>query len=266
MSKHKRHIGPPCTRCSQPAAGSYLCATCTSAFERLLAEIPALADDLAITRARQDRMRGHAVGTATGHTDSGPLWDERASRATRALHDALAAEVHQLAIPGQRQPIDTITALAAHLQIHLDALRNTERASTAMDPLDRAVKRARRAIDRPPEVAFGGPCNECGADLYARGTASCFVCPTCGTVYQFEQRRAWLLTATADSLLTASEASRALAGMLGRPLSANTIRTWATTGRLASHSSHQGRPLYRVGDLVELARTTPTRRRSPAVA
>lgn len=211
-------------------------------------------------------MRGHAVGTATGHTDSGPLWDERASRATRALHDVLATEVHQLPIPGQRQPIDTIAALAAHLQVNLDAIRNSDRASTALDTLDRAVKRARRAIDRPADLVYGGPCDQCSSDMYTHGNAPRFVCPTCGTVYGFEERRAWLLSATADSLLTATEASRALAGLIGRDLSPNTIRTWARAGRLTAHGQHGDRPLYRVGDLVTLARTTPTRRRTPAVA
>ncbi|MCA1675378.1 MAG: hypothetical protein LC799_25400, partial [Actinobacteria bacterium] len=159
-----------------------------------------------------------------------------------------------------------ITAMSGYLLANIGALRNTDRVSIVVDTLDHAVKRARRAIDRPADLVYGGPCDECTSDLYAHGDAMHFTCPNCGTIYGFEQRRTWLLTATADSLLTATEASRALAGLLGRPLSANTVRTWATTGRLASHGTHQGRPLYRVGDLVELARTTPTRHRRPVIA
>lgn len=262
MSKHKRSTGPPCTRCTQPAAGAYLCPSCGQILEQLLAEIPALAADLDLTRARQDRMRGHAVGAVGGHNDSGPLWDERASRAGRALRDALTTEVHQLTGP---RPAGTVPALAAHLLARLDTIRHTDTAARTVDALSRVVKTARSAIDRPADLVFGGPC-ECGHDLYARGDATHFTCPTCGTVYDFEQRRAWLLSATEDSLLTATEASRALSDLLGRTLSPNTIRTWANTGRLVPHGHHGDRPLYRVGDLVALARTTPTRQRRPAVA
>lgn len=262
VSKHKHHTGPPCTRCTQPAAGAYLCATCTRTLETLLAEIPALGADLELTRSRQARMRGHAVGSV-GHATSGPLWDERASRAVRALHAALDAEVRQLT--GRTWPA-TIPTLAGHLLARLDTIRHTERASATLDTLDRVVKAARRAIDRPTDLVYGGPCDECQADLYAHGTATHFTCPSCGTVYGFEARREWLLHATTDSLLTATEASRVLAGLVGRSLSPNTIRTWANTGRLANHGHDGNRPLYRVGDLVELARTTPVRRRSPSVA
>ncbi|MGH4013158.1 MAG: helix-turn-helix domain-containing protein [Pseudonocardiaceae bacterium] len=266
MSKHKHHTGPPCTRCTMPAAGAYLCTHCGHTLEQALADVPALAADLDLTRSRQDRMRGHAIGTP-GHSTAGPLWDERASRATRTLHTALAGEARQLATAlNHPPPPGTIPALAAYLLASVPAIRHTDTAAATVDTLVRVVTAARRAVDRPPDLVFGGPCDHCGADLYTHGNADHFTCPSCGTIYGFEQRRAWLLTATADSLLTATEASRALSDLLGRSLSPNTIRTWANTGRLTPHGRHGDRPLYRVGDLVALARTTPTRQRRPVVA
>lgn len=264
MSKHKRRAGPPCTRCTRPAGGFALCTGCTAGFRHLLTEIPALVAELGITRARQDRMRGQAVGIAAGHTEAGPLWNEAASRATRVLHAALVDQVHQLT--GRARRADTITALAGQLLARLDTLRLSPRASAVMDTLDQAVKRARRAIDRPADLVYGGPCDQCSTDLYVAGNATHFTCPGCGVVYGFEQRREWLLTATENSLLTASEASRALSGLLDRDLSPNTIRTWARNGRLTAHGDDHGRPLYRVGDLVHLARTTATRQRRVSVA
>jgi len=76
-------------------------------------------------------------------------------------------------------------------------------------------------------------------------------------------RREWLLECAEDRLERASLIARAVSD-LGSPISADRIRVWAMRKRLFSHATDgMGRPLYRIGDVMELLRND-TRREASA--
>jgi hypothetical protein len=101
-----------------------------------------------------------------------------------------------------------------------------------------------------------GPGVECDHDLYANPGRRYVTCRACGAEHDVDARRAVLLGAVADQLLTAVEASRALPGLLGRPVTAATVRGLAHRGRLAQRPGG----LYRVGDLIDALTAQATRR------
>jgi hypothetical protein len=114
---------------------------------------------------------------------------------------------------------------------------------------------AGRTVDKPLQHVYAGPCDECGVDLYAHPKASSVSCRNCARDYDIDSRRKWMLTKAEDQLLTATEMSRALPGLLQQALTASMIRGLAHRGRLTQHPPHHTRPrdpLYRVGDVLEL--------------
>lgn len=100
----------------------------------------------------------------------------------------------------------------------------------------------------------------CVIDLYAKHDADTVRCRNCGTEHDTAERQAWLLDAARDTLAHAELIGRA-APNLGIDITPSAIRGYALRGRLAAKSvDRDGRPLYRVGDVIDLANEAMTRR------
>lgn len=163
---------------------------------------------------------------------------------------------------------DTLPDLAAWLLRHPSWIRTHAAAEELYDELVGGIRGGWRAVDRPADLKFLGICPAvlvdedsgdewvCGGELYARPAAVYVVCPGCQAPYAVDQRRTSLLDDVADQLLSATEMSRALPGLLAQPVTAAQVRGLAHRGRLASHPPHpldvRAAPRYRVGDVVEL--------------
>ena len=131
-------------------------------------------------------------------------------------------------------------------------LRHRPEAPEAFKDLTLADRDLERVIDRPAPMKYAGPCNICRKDLYVREGAAQVECRPCGMVYDMAQRREWLLEAAEDRLERAAHIARAVT-YLGSPISADRIRVWAMRKRLFPHAiDGMGRPLYRVGDVLDL--------------
>jgi hypothetical protein len=145
---------------------------------------------------------------------------------------------------------------------HLSWVAYHPASGELVDEIGDAVEQVRRAIDLPPARVYCGLCLDCSADLYARPERAVVACRECGMRHDVEARREKLLDAARDVEATAAEIARALPKLLGRELSANTLRTWARLGKLNKREpAEHGRPRYRVGDIIDLALVTPARRR-----
>lgn len=108
---------------------------------------------------------------------------------------------------------------------------------TVCDAPGRCASRTRRP----------GPCR---GHLYARPGAQVVVCRECGTAYDVESRRSWMLARLDDHLGNASQLSR-LVAYLGIELAASSIRKYAEKARIAPHGKDSGgHPQYRLGDVV----------------
>ncbi|TDD88374.1 hypothetical protein [Actinomadura rubrisoli] len=152
-------------------------------------------------------------------------------------------------------PPATIAGLAAWLRPRVGWLRHHHDAQRALEEIGDAVRDARRAIDRPAEKLYAGPCDECGEDMYGRVGARIVECPPCELVYEVEARRQWLLRSAEDVLATATEIARAIT-RLGQPVTPEAIRGLVHRGQLAPHGARtvgkRELPVYRLGDVLDV--------------
>lgn len=151
--------------------------------------------------------------------------------------------------PGQ------LAELARWLRPRVGWLRHHPRGQDAYDEIITAVCDARRAVDRPVNRTYVGPCDTCGADMYVRQGASAVVCGECSEAYDVETRRRWLLAAAEDVLGTTTEIARALTS-LAAPVTEEMIRGYAHRGRLLARghrtAGHRSVPIYRLGDVANI--------------
>ncbi|MCI2424112.1 hypothetical protein MOQ72_42625 [Saccharopolyspora sp. K220] len=261
--------------CSNPVTGGNLCGACLGRLDADLAAVADLVAELDTTIIRQART-GQRVGARP--TEEPLPFNTSASEIRDDLRNVLSTWVRDLwEIYGPRRQVptgevaadgtpvvaaeldsldlaDELPDMAAWLRRHPSWIAPHQAAGELVDEILDAIGRARRAIDLPPELVYCGPCPVCGTDLYARPDRGTVVCRGCEERHEVTERREVLLDLARDQLATAAEIARALPGLLGRELSANTVRTWAPTGRLAKRAPDaQGRPRYRVGDVIDLA-------------
>jgi hypothetical protein len=217
-----------------------------------------LCEDLQVTIAKQDRL-GDTDGRSTDEHPLplrlGPM------EARRDLTDTLRAWADHVA---QRRGIpapehDPVKA-ASFLRCFLGEIQDDQMAGDIADEIGFAVLMAQRAVDKPMQHQYVGPCDQCKADLYAHPRALSVACRNspCEAEYNVSDRRAWLLEQVEDQLRTAAELSRALPNLLQQPLSASAIRGLARRhgDKLPQKDPHPKDPMkaprYRVGDLIAL--------------
>lgn len=245
-------------QCDYPAHGGYLCSTCVATLRRDLRAVPDLIEDLEVTITKQDRLSDPSGRKSDEHPlplKLGPMEAKRdlaATLHTWVVHVATRADLMPLP-PPLTTPNDP-DRLAQLLDQNLDYIQSDERGGDLADEIGYAVIQAQRAVDKPLQLQYVGPCEECGGDLYAHPKATHVECRNCShPPYNVAERRRWLLERAEDQLLTATELSRALPGLLQAPLTAATIRGWARWGKITPHPPLPHKPndpVYRVGDVI----------------
>jgi hypothetical protein len=254
-----------CSICGSPCGDqANLCRTHTDQLAADLATVPELVAELQITLTRQDRVTAEKHG---GRSATKPLpWNEHASQRAFELNTTLnawALDTSKLA-EDERDPLieqhhsDT-AGVARWLGRNLRTLRQHQDAGQALDEITDAIHEARRAIDRPVERVFAGPCGEpdeydqpCKEDLYAAPGKATATCRACGARHDMQVRREWMLENIEDQVAY----SGLLAGLvtnLGVPIASSTIRKYASAGRIKVISvDSRRRPLYRIGDVLDI--------------
>jgi hypothetical protein len=131
-------------------------------------------------------------------------------------------------------PADTLPSMALWLIGHMDRVRRHEAAADIVHEVTAAVRQAVRAIDRPPQRVYAGPCPDpgCRADLLTWPGHTTITCPGCGTIHDIATRQEHMRTQLDDYLGTATYARAILPG-IGIHVTAATIRGWAFRHRTA---------------------------------
>jgi hypothetical protein len=244
-----------CPEHDTPTKDATLCHKCLWDVERDLGDIPALADELDTTISRQ---------TASGQRDGGrsaevPMpYNVRASQVATDLHATLVGWVRDMHDPREHWPADTATSMARWMLSRIERIRQHPAGDQLRDEISYAVREARRAVDRPADRIFAGPClapvddGKCQTDLYAKPGSPTVKCRECQTEHDVIERQVWLLAQVEDRLETAAHIAQAMPSF-GAELKYDRIRKWVERGRLTAHSVDQnGRALYRIGDVIEL--------------
>lgn len=242
--------------CDRPVSDAYVCGACLSKLEIALADVRWLDDQLDVVLTRQTARS--AGGRVSGDREHPLPYDQRASSARWVLTNTVTTWARVVDEEEPRANIPMLAGLyvqAAWLASWSGFFRTHQAGHEAVEELTAAVSQARRVVDIRPERWYAGPCDECATDLYARAGAARVVCPNeaCAHEYDAMDRRGTLLAAAEDRLANAALIARAVT-VLGRPVDDAKIRQWAARGRIVAKSTdHKGRPLYRVGDVLDLA-------------
>lgn len=302
--------------CTRETDGlTYLCGDCTahlrSDLESILDRtepptqpglahrvIPGLAEDLTVAITKQSRftqMPGSGRPTKRQTDEHRTVLAEQplafgyaASEARTVLTSTLAYWTAAIAEQrGLSHPAYTLTHMAEFLAGQVQWIRNQPAGNEAHDELTTAIRNARRAVDRPQDRVYAGPCStededdaaharylraifgiadvplptRCDGHLYAREGSTIATCDTCTRDMPLNDARDPLLARIDNMHLTATEIVTALGG-LGQKINANTLRVWVHRGLLTNHAPTGERPRYRVADVRRLA--SPTREAVPA--
>lgn len=260
--------------CDRPAHAGFLCGSCVSTLRKDLESVTDLLADLEVTVCRQDKLSDPSGRS----TDERPLPLRLGPVEAR---DTLTATLEAWArhVAGRRGAgigLYGAAVSARYLRLHLNEVASDEQAGQLADEIGFAVITSRRAVDKPLQHVYLGPCmnelNEherkarpgaefCSHDLYAHPRAVEVVCEAegCGAMWGVAELREWLLGEAEDQLRTATELSRALPDLLRMHITAATIRGWARYGKITQHPPVPGSdrpkdPTYRVGDVIDQAR------------
>ena len=251
--------------CDHLSPNGFLCPGCVRILDGDLRAVPDLLAELDITISRQDHLAGDGSFARTSEIPLplrlSPLEVKRDLVETMfvwAAHMALERRSQLAALIATESSAAWSNYLLERL---CDVVLNPSAGQLANE-VGYMVKVSRRAVDRPAQLRYVGPCDACGFDLYAHPWAPDIKCDGCAEIYAVDQRREWLLDQAELYLLTATEMSRALPGLLARDthgrepmLTAAMIRGWAFRGRIFRYPAHPARPnepLYRVGDVLDL--------------
>lgn len=260
------------TDCTNPSCapypageGAFVCKNCLHGLRRDLGDIPALIDDLHTTLSRQD-----VLGSSSGRraSETSLPWKETASEALWVLIDTVMSAVRDLYEPGMPFP-DAPIAGARWLLAHVTVVAASAEGGRLVDEVGSAVAKAYEAIDRPPDRLVAGQCGHKGCEeyLYARPDARHTACRSCGAIHEVGERRAWMVNYAAEMQLPAVLALQWVRTLMGKSIPRGTWDSWVARSRIgASSHDHVGVPLYRFGDVRDLAADWVARPRKADVA
>jgi hypothetical protein len=282
-----------CAICGRPTPDGYACVACAVDRPRqLLAEIQDIlpaALDVAHRQARHGTSTGgHGKPGSTLPID---LWP---TQALTEVKTHLTKWVDRIAIQrGTTRPWFNHhghpIAVAAHwLTPHLEWLRhqpahdpdqhgNTWSTHQWLRDVEACARIVRGIARGPADRVYLGPCGalvltpepwepgtpasaECDGDVYGLAGRDTGHCQTCGAVFNQGERRAWLDSEVRQRAYRASELEHAYG------LNSATVRKWAERRLITAHGHDgQGRPLYLLGEVLDVAASEAARREAARV-
>lgn len=243
----------------------YASPTAVHTLRTLLVDLPGRMDDLTAAITRQLRFTSQYRHGGRSATTPLPV-NMAASDAGYVARQTILTWTDTIAQHRHEATPDTWAEVGRFLDVRAAWLATIPEGPDAISELTHALTTAIRAVDRPADRHYAGPCTatttdhhglavDCDGELYAHPGKTTVACPRCDAEYAVADRRAWLLEQSWDVLATGPDIARALAGDAYGKITVNlsTLRSWALSGRLERRGTHNGRPVYRLGDVVALA-------------
>lgn len=236
--------------CNHPAFEAFVCGTCSEKLEIALGDVKSLWDDLDTVLTKQAR---YSAPEGRGGDKALPFNPE-ASEIGWVLRNTLATWCRLIAEERRWDlPEDHPAKIAGWLMHHLTWIRMQEAGHLAIEEITSAVNAVRRAVDRPAERLYAGPCKECGTHLYGKHGQTAFDCPSCGTTLTLESQMDWMDAVLLDKIVTAREGSSLLA-RYGLDVRWETINKWRQRGKLEARGQDRDKAwVYKWIELKALA-------------
>jgi hypothetical protein len=238
--------------CTRPSGDAFVCPQCLDDLEVALADVPALMEDLTVLTMRQARFTRAQVGS-----DRTPLpYSPHAAARAAELANALTTGIRMLCERVHQPYPDILNADEASrwLLSHLHSVGQDEGGPDITADILREVKRARVAIDCPPEKLYIGICEECKTAMHATKDQPEHRCTTCGTTYVVAKLVLGIKQRFSQYLLTVGQLERLMnSTYAGLKVSRHRINRLASASRLPRRGvDRDGVALYRASDLLEI--------------
>jgi hypothetical protein len=241
-----------CPACYAKQDQGLLCHACTTRLERDLGDVAAIVADLDISLSKQARI-GNASGPGGLARERTPI-NVGAMNAADDLANTLTTWARDVKPAWGLLSYGHPSMVAARILLaEIPAIRRHPAVGELVDEVTDAIVQARRAVDRPADRIFVGPCMAenpdddgrqvtCLEDLYARPHASEVRCRVCSTEHEVAERRTWLLDKARDRLFTVREAAQMMGDVGGIRVTEASIRGYI----------HRGKIGYRAGNTIRL--------------
>jgi hypothetical protein len=260
-----------CSVCEEPIpdAGT-ICHGDARRLAFTLRDVPSLVIELDTTITRRARV-AHRSGPG-GSSELDPVrvpFHEGASKALDDLRVSLRGWAENLADENGYQ-VSTkgqvhLGYFAVFLSARMSEVRMKDWAPDMFDEVSDAVRRARRAIDAPPDLVFMGRCTAerpdgdsrvlvvCGDELWCPADATEVRCWTCSATHARDELLTHYTGLAADVTAPAPVIARALTAQ-GQPLEVMRIYQWKRRGKLAPVGKDPvtQNDLYRLGDVADV--------------
>lgn len=236
--------------CDSPVGEAWSCSACAEKLRIALGDVNSLWEDLDAVLALQARYsspegRGGELALPFNPAASEIGW---VLRNTLNTWCKLVAEERVWDLPE-----DHPAKVAGWLLGQVEWIRQQRAGHQAIEEITSAVNAVRKAVDRPAERLYAGPCKECGTDLYGKPGAAEVTCKTCKTVSAVVEQKTWMGAIIETRLITGREASVLLA-WAGMEIQQATIKKWQQRDLLEAHSKDaNGAWLYRWPEVKALA-------------
>jgi hypothetical protein len=249
-----------CTTCPRPVPDTaYGCLNCATSLAGTMGQLAGIVHELDTTVSKQDRL-GSGGARGKGHAVPLPYNVGASERAAAIVGELVTWAQHVIGETARKAPSGHPAAAAAYLlAASTNWLRYRQEWAEAYEALSPLAKEALRVIDRPADRQYAGPCwadleggGRCEAELYAKDGARSVECRDCEAEHDVADRRLWLIAEAQDVLATAATIAAGLTS-LNQPVTSSMIRNYAGRGRIVAHGQDRnGRPTYRVGDVLQV--------------
>jgi hypothetical protein len=269
-----------CVRCGRPTPDGYACSSCAYRAGDQLHDIADMAPAARDVAHGLSRRAGGSGGS--GKPGSRLPFDLGATSKLDHVQNRLSTWVGEIA-HGRSRPIpasrhlgdDPIVLWARWLAGHVEWIRHTDDAERFLIEVDECARVVRGLARGPAEQKYLGPCGApawvenlggesgcrelegppCEGDVYASRGSRTGRCRVCAAEVSTDERAAWLDGQARSHAFRAAQIAEAYR------VNVNTIRSWAARGQLVPHGHDtEDRPLYNVGDVLDLAAADAARR------
>lgn len=244
--------------CGRPTRdGAYVCEDCLDGLSKALGNGAWLDDELTTTISKQRAATTDGEGGVSA--EKALPYNVDVSEVRDNLRNTLVGWVrvcHEEAVrssdPRGGLPADTITAMTRWLLWRVDGLAYHQAGHEACDEIAYAVSQATKAIDRPAERQYVGPC-ACGRDLYRKPGKPTVTCRRCETTYNAEALTDSLRDQVMGRLVTAREGATLLS-RFDLSTKQATIDKWRERALVVERGHDaKGKRLYLFDELLTLA-------------